>query len=123
MSKPFFYFNFKQAIKRVVLSSRNAIVTLCGSSYKNIGVQPLLDAMVAYLPSPSEIQHSFLSHYTSSDFCGMAFKIVHHPQKGVLTFVRIYSGALKEGDTVYNVSLEKSEKVSRIYVVFAEDFR
>ena len=53
----------------------------------------------------------------------MAFKIVHHPQKGVLTFVRIYSGTLKEGDTVYNVTPEKSEKVSRIYVVFAEDFR
>jgi elongation factor G len=53
----------------------------------------------------------------------MAFKIVHHPQKGVLTFLRIYSGTLKEGDSVYNVSLDKTEKVTRLYVAFADDFR
>ena len=114
---------FSQAIKRVVLSSREAIITLCGSSYRNIGVQPLLDAIVSYLPSPGEIEHGFLSHYTSKDFCAMAFKIVHHPQKGVLTFLRIYSGTLKEGDTVYNVTLDKSEKVVKLYVAFADDFR
>ncbi len=53
----------------------------------------------------------------------MAFKIVHHPQKGVLTFLRIYSGILKEGDTVYNVTLDRSEKVVRLYIAFADDFR
>ena len=53
----------------------------------------------------------------------MAFKIVNHPQKGVLTFLRIYSGTLKEGDTVFNVKLNKSEKVNRLYIAFADDFR
>jgi hypothetical protein len=53
----------------------------------------------------------------------MAFKILHHPQKGVLTFLRVYSGTLSEGDTVYNATLDRSEKVTRLYIVFAEDFR
>ena len=107
----------------MVVSSRSVLVTMCGSSYRNIGVQPLMDAIVNYLPSPGEIRHDFLTHYTASDFCAMAFKIVHHPQKGVLTFLRIYSGTLKEGDSVYNVSLDKTEKVTRLYVAFADDFR
>ena len=78
---------------------------------------------MTYLPAPKEIAHSFLSHYRPSDFCAMAFKIVNHPQKGVLTFLRIYSGTLKEGDTVFNVKLNKSEKVNRLYIAFADDFR
>jgi elongation factor G len=102
-----------QVIKRVVLNNRSVLVTTCGSAYKNIAVQPLMDSIVNYLPAPKDINHRFLRHYTATDFCAMAFKIVHHPQKGVLTFIRIYSGTLKEGDTIYNVNLSRSEKVSR----------
>ncbi len=70
-----------------------------------------------------EIHHDFLSHYTSRDFCGMAFKIINHPQKGLLTFIRVYNGRISEGDSIYNVTLQKSEKVAKLYIAFADDFR
>ena len=82
-----------------------------------------MDSIVSYLPAPKEIKHNFLSHYSPTDFCAMAFKIVHHPQKGTLTFIRVYSGTLKEGDTVFNVNLGRSEKISKLYIAFADDFR
>ena len=53
----------------------------------------------------------------------MAFKIIHHPTKGVLTYVRIYSGTLKEGDSVYNISRNVTEKVTRIAIAYSNDFK
>jgi len=53
----------------------------------------------------------------------MAFKILNHSQKGLLTFIRVYSGKLSEGDVIYNVNLEKNEKVSKLYLAFADDFK
>ena len=82
-----------------------------------------MDSIVNYLPAPKEIKHCFLDHYSPTDICAMAFKIVHHPQKGILTFIRVYSGTLKEGDSVFNVNLGRSEKITRLYIAFADDFR
>ena len=53
----------------------------------------------------------------------MAFKIIHHPTKGVLTYVRVYSGTLKEGDSVYNISRNVTEKVTRIAIAYSNDFK
>ena len=68
------------ALKKIVLDSK-ALVTFCGSAYKNIGVQPLLDAITEYLPNPNDIKHDFLTNLKSNELCAMAFKIVHHPNK------------------------------------------
>ena len=112
----------EKALKNVVLESK-ALVTFCGSAFKNIGVQPLLNAINLYLPNPKEIQHDFLNKITSNDLCAMAFKIVHHPNKGTLTYIRIYSGKLKEGDTLYNLTRDCSEKISRIAIAYANDYQ
>lgn len=69
---------------------------LCGSSYRNIGVQPLMDAVVEYLPSPKDRDHSFAKPYAvNKDLCALAFKIQNDVQKGPLTFVRIYCGSIE----------------------------
>lgn len=68
---------------------------LCGSSYRNMGVQPLMDAIVHYLPSPSDRNYHFVTAYAANhDLCGLAFKIQNDVQRGPLTFVRIYSGEI-----------------------------
>ncbi len=117
----------KDALRRVIVSSthdqNSILVTLCGSAYKNIGVQPLMDAIVNYLPSPEDKEYPFLSCYPQNSLCGLAFKVVHHPQKGALTFVRVYAGELQEGAIIYNLTRGVSEKASRLMVAFADDFK
>ena len=109
------------AVRNATLK-HNMIPVLCDSSYKNKGVQPLLDAVVAYLPSPTDVDHEFMKHYGDS-LCALAFKIMQVPQLGVLTFLRAYGGSLKTGANIYNVNREITEKVSRVYNVFADDFK
>ena len=105
----------------------------CGAAYKNIGVQPLLDAVVAYLPSPldkgavtgldiDDPEKTRVVHPTRQEpFACLAFKIIHDPYVGQQTFVRTYSGVLKPGDTVYNATTKKKERVSRILRIRAKD--
>lgn len=77
--------------------TQEAVAVLLGSSYKNVGVQPLMDAVLDYLPAPSEcVQPAALSLYTPN-LCALAFKILHDPQRGgILTFLRLYSGSLEK---------------------------
>ena len=114
-----------RALRKLTLdtSGHNYLVTLCGSAYKNIGVQPLLDSAVRLLPSPDDVPKPFLSHYSKEDLVALAFKTTHHPQKGTLTFVRVYSGKISEGQTVHNLGKESNEKVGKLMVAFADDFR
>ena len=114
-----------RALRKLTLDTRghNYLVTLCGSAYKNIGVQPLLDSAVRLLPSPDDVPKQFLNHYSEDDLVALAFKTTHHPQKGILTFVRIYSGKISEGQTVHNLGKESNEKVGKLMVAFADDFR
>lgn len=107
----------KMALKRIVQDSK-AILTFCGSAYKNVGVQPLLDAIIDFLPDPS----INVIKGRENELCALAFKIVHHPTKGTLTFVRIYSGQLREGDSLFNMTRGINEKVSRIAIAYANDF-
>lgn len=108
---------------RRATANGNALVTLCGASYKNIGVQPLLDGVVKYLPAPEEIHHDFLAAANKDQLCAMAFKIIHQPTKGVLTYVRMYSGNIKEGDSLYNMTRECSEKVQNVYIACADQYK
>ena len=98
---------------------------LCGSAFKNKGVQPLLDAIVELLPSPVDVGHiegisledaSTIKVLPSDDepFSGLAFKIMTDPYVGQLTFFRVYSGTISKGDTVINTTSGKKERIGRI---------
>ena len=103
------------AIRRAVLSSQITAV-LCGSAFKNKGVQPLLDAVIAYLPAPTDVGAidgfkpgnetvKIERHPTDEDpFSALAFKIAADPHLGRLTYIRLYSGKLEAGSTVLNAT-------------------
>ncbi|XP_071080467.1 ribosome-releasing factor 2, mitochondrial-like isoform X1 [Haliotis cracherodii] len=100
---------------------QHLVPVLCGASFKNKGVQPLLDAIIRYLPSPNEVSYGFAEHY-GSDLCALAFKVIHEKQRGPLTFLRMYSGMMKSGESVYNINRGVTEKTSRLLQVYANDF-
>ena len=103
---------------------------MCGSSFKNKGVQMLLDGIVNYLPSPLDIDHvTGINPKTEQEeirkadpngpFCALAFKIATDPFVGRLAFFRVYSGTLKAGETVMNVSTGKRERIAKIVQMHA----
>lgn len=105
------------------------VPVLCGSAFKNKGVQPLLDAVVAYLPSPADVgsveciddrgNETVRKAEDSEPFAGLAFKIMTDPFVGSITFVRIYSGKLESGSGVDNSVKEKKERVGRMLLMHA----
>lgn len=111
------------ALRNMTLTNQKSVIVLCGSSKQNIGVQPLIDAVVSYLPCPSDITHGFLDYYCDH-LCALAFKIVHDKYKGALTYVRVYSGILKGGESVYNVNQKLAEKVGKydLFQVNADEY-
>jgi elongation factor G len=113
-----------RAVRRGTLQNKIVPVT-CGSSFKNKGVQPLLDAIVDYLPSPIDIgavkgtnprTGAPEARYPSDNepFTALAFKIMSDPFVGKLTYFRVYSGTLSKGSYVYNASKDKKERIGRI---------
>lgn len=106
------------AIHRVTLA-QTAVPVLCGSALKNKGVQPLLDAITMYLPSPEERNYEFLQWY-KGDLCALAFKVLHDKQRGPLVFMRIYSGMLKPQTAIHNINGNCTERVSRLLLPFAD---
>uniref|UniRef100_A0A665W696 Elongation factor G2 n=1 Tax=Echeneis naucrates TaxID=173247 RepID=A0A665W696_ECHNA len=108
----------QEAVRRVTLA-RKGVPVLCGSSLKNKGVQPLLDAIVAYLPAPTERHHDLVRWY-KDDLCALAFKVLHDKQRGPLVFLRIYSGTLKPQTAVHNINRNSIERMSRLLVPFAD---
>ena len=121
----------KQAIRKATIS-KAVTPMLCGSSYKNKGVQNLLDAMVDYLPSPLDIESiKGINPETeqveerhadpNGPLAGLAFKIATDPFVGTLTFFRVYSGTLKAGSYVYNANNGKTERVGRLIRMHANN--
>ena len=118
----------KRGLRAGTLANKIVPVT-CGSSYKNKGVQELLDAIVDYMPSPLDIPHikgetldgEETEAKTSDDapFAALAFKIATDPFVGKLCFFRVYSGTLESGSTVLNSSKDKKERVGRILQMHA----
>ena len=109
--------------------SLKCVPVICGAALRNKGIQPLLDAIVAYLPSPLDVPPAegrdpatggpaFRAADPDEDLCALAFKVVVAEGRK-LVYIRIYSGSLKVGDDVYNVNLQKKEKVSRVYKIHA----
>lgn len=118
----------REAIRRATISlSINPV--LCGSAYKNKGVQPLLNAIVAYMPSPLDIpaiegvddNEQAVERHASDDepFSALAFKIVADPFVGKLAYFRVYSGTLESGSYVYNSTKGKKERIGRILMMHA----
>ncbi len=102
---------------------------LCGSAFKNKGVQAMLDAVIDYLPSPVDIppvkgilENESESSRKANDtepFSALAFKIMTDPFVGQLTFIRVYSGILNSGDTIYNAVKQRKERIGRILLMHA----
>ena len=106
------------------------VPVLTGSAFKNKGVQPLLDAVVNYLPSPEDIssikgtkvgsdEEVEMKFEDNSPFSALAFKVANDPFVGSLTFIRVYSGTIKSGTGIYNSSKEKEERVGRMLLMHA----
>ena len=133
------YLNGKKiSIEELKLALRKAIISYklipvyCGSSLRNKAVQPLLDAIIDYLPSPSDLkvikginpktnQEETRQLIPEEKFAALAFKIQLDPHVGKLTYIRIYSGTLESGSYVHNINRGKQERVSRVILMHANN--
>ncbi|WP_119322402.1 elongation factor G [Capsulimonas corticalis] len=124
MEEPITPEELKAAIRKGTLELK-IVPVLCGSAYKNKGIQPLLDAIVSYLPSPIDVgavpaidpdteEETSREPSDSAPFAALAFKLMNDQHVGNLTFFRVYSGTLTKGSYVYNVNKGKRERISRI---------
>ena len=118
----------KQGLRMRTIASE-IVPMLCGSAFKNKGVQAMLDAVIDYLPAPTdippvkgELENGQEGHRQASDeepFSGLAFKIMTDPFVGQLIFFRVYSGVVQSGDTVYNPVKGKKERIGRLVQMHA----
>ncbi len=123
--------DIKAAIRRATISNE-FVPVVCGSSYKNKGVQKLLDAVVDYMPSPLDVpdvegtdpkSDKVITRHPGDDepMSALAFKIMTDPFVGKLCFFRVYSGKIESGSTVYNASKGRTEKIGRIVQMHANN--
>ncbi len=117
----------KAAIRRLTCKIE-LVPVLCGSAFKKKGVQPLIDAVVDYLPGPLDVPGAegiepgtenkvMVETNDNNKFCSLAFKLWTDTYAGKLVFFRVYSGRLKKGDTIYNPRTRKRERVSRLMII------
>ena len=121
----------KQAIRRLTVAGE-IVPVLGGSAFKNKGVQPMVDAVIDYLPSPLDVDvqsgadpddETKITEFPADDnkpFCSLAFKLWTDPFAGKLVFFRVYSGQISKGDTMYNPRTRKKERVNRIMMIQAD---
>jgi len=124
----------KQAIRRLTIANK-FVPVLGGSAYKNKGVQPMVDAVVDYLPSPLDVEtaqgtdrddSSIVTELPADDnapFCSLAFKLWTDPFAGKLVFFRVYSGQISKGDIIYNPRTRRKERVNRIMMIQADQHK
>ncbi len=124
----------KQAIRRLTIANE-FVPVLGGSAYKNKGVQPMMDAVVDYLPSPLDVEtaqgtdrddSSIVMELPADDnapFCSLAFKLWTDPFAGKLVFFRVYSGQISKGDIIYNPRTRRKERVNRIMMIQADQHK
>ena len=117
---------------RIRTLNNEIVPTICGSAFKNKGVQPMLDCVIDFLPSPDEVEaiqgiledEETIDQRSSSDeepFSALAFKIATDPFVGTLTFVRVYSGVLNSGDAVYSPAKRSKERIGRMLQMHANN--
>jgi elongation factor G len=121
--------DLRKALRRATIASE-VVPVLCGSAFKNKAVQPMLDAVVDYLPSPLDVPPTegieprsgaeiTREHRDDEPFSSLAFKIMSDPFVGKLTYLRVYSGTLEKGTTVLNSSRDRKERIGRILQMHA----
>lgn len=122
--------DYLAALRKAVIAGK-LVPVLCGSAKYRIGIQPLLDAVIAYLPAPGDVPPAFgvvpdtggelaeRPSHPEAPFCATAFKIVSDPHVGHLTWARAFSGSLKTGDWVYNPRTGVKDRADRIYRIHA----
>jgi len=122
-----------RAALRIRTLKSEIVPVLCGSAFKNKGVQAMLDAVIDYLPAPIDVPPiqgilhdkdntpGFRAPSDTEPFSALAFKVMTDPHVGTLTFFRVYSGVLKSGDTVLNTVRDKRERIGRILLMRAND--
>ncbi len=128
--KPISETDLRSALRRATISTK-IIPVVCGASFKNVGVQPLLDAVVDFLPSPADLppvsghdpekseKELVRRPLDDEPFSALAFKIFNDSYSGVLTFIRVYSGTLEAGKTTLNPGKDKRERVGKILLMHA----
>ena len=120
----------KKCIRLATISPKPCVAVLCGAAFKNKGVQPLLDAVVDYLPAPTDLppvqgtkpdSHEAVTRKVTDTepFSALAFKIMNDPFVGSLTFIRIYSGRIESGTQILNTVKDKRERVGRMLLMHA----
>lgn len=143
------------SLRRCLLAQRPIVPVFCGASFRNIGVQPLLDSVIDLLPSPEERPdpdvrldsirgglHEYLDGRLSSQLshsndhrkrkgflqaseallgCALAFKVVHDAKRGVLVYIRVYSGSIDRGATLYNTTLHQVEKSQILFKMYGSE--
>jgi len=123
----------KAGLRRAIIA-RRLVPVLCGAALRNKGIQPVLDAVVDYLPSPIDIPAVRGFHPKTDDplvretgdfqpSAALAFKVMHNAYMGKMIFVRLYSGTLKKGQNVYNPRTKKREKISRLLRMHADEYQ
>ncbi|KAI5811282.1 P-loop containing nucleoside triphosphate hydrolase protein [Peziza echinospora] len=124
--------DIKRSLRKLTLDGTGRVVpVLCGASFRNMGVQPLLDAVVDYLPSPADRPPAAVSYYNGRErallapddgrMCALAFKVVHDPKRGPMVYVRVYSGTLNRAAHLLNTSLQVREKAQRLLRMYADE--
>jgi len=121
----------KEGLRRATIATK-IVPVICGSALKDTGVQPVLDAIVDYLPSPLDVppvegtdikteQKKSCPPDDTAPFTALAFKIVTDPFVGRLVYLRVYSGNIKSGAQIYNATTDKKERIGRLYQMHAND--
>nr|HPO50274.1 EF-Tu/IF-2/RF-3 family GTPase [Spirochaetota bacterium] len=123
--------NIVKSIRKLTIS-RKIVPVLSGASFKNVGIPPLLDAIINYLPSPED--RPLVKKYNKKNdeweeiiaddenFIGYIFKLQYQKEKGNIAYLRIYSGFLENGENIYNPRSEKREKTLDLLKIFSDDF-
>jgi elongation factor G len=119
----------KAAIRRVTVGNK-AVPVLCGAAFKNLGVQPLLNAVIDYLPSPLDRPSALVTYssgktamipLTDNKLCALAFKVVHDARRGPMVYVKVYSGKVNTRMTLYNTTTRGKERVNKLLQMYAKD--
>ncbi|RUM29580.1 MAG: elongation factor G [Aquifex sp.] len=119
----------RKALRKATIE-RKLVPVLCGSAFKNKGVQPLLDAVIDYLPSPLDLppvkgtnpktgEEEIRKPLDEEPFCAYAFKVMSDPYAGQLTYIRVFSGTLKAGSYVYNATKDEKQRAGRLLLMHA----
>ncbi len=120
----------QKALREAILENR-LVPVLCGTALRNKGVQPLLDAIIQYLPSPLEVppitasepkseQLVKVAPHAGNPFAALVFKVVTDPYVGRLSYIRVYSGTLRIGETVHNTRQKRRERIGRLMQMYAD---